>query len=685
MSTLYLDLETFSQVGIEAGTDAYTNASVPLIVSWAIDDGPVQHACPESHFLPDEFVRAFHAADLLVAHNAQFDRAVLMQCGLKREASAWHCTMNQAYAHGLPGSLNALCNLYKVDNAKVDGKDLIRRFCIPTPGGARNTLDAFPADAKRFIEYACKDVAALRDVHKALPTWNEELERRVRVADTHINLRGVGVDTQLAESVSNMLRAGMHQANARIFELTGGMADAASDRTGLLAWLHDQGIGVNTLEAAALEDLLLSRADLTAQVQEVLRIRLQFGQASVKKFGVVTAAQVKGRLRYTLQYCGAARTGRWSGRTFQPQNLPRPTRRADAIEAAITELKAGRLREEDLIDWAADMVRSVLVPAPGREFVVADLSNIEGRILAWVAGEEWKLEAFRAFDAGQGPDIYVASYAAAFGVPVDQVTKDQRQVGKVMELALGYQGSVGAFTTMAAGYGINLDALADTVLQGEEAARLMSRYERAYDFHCNMVKEPMSRHTFAGIRFLVDRWREAHGATVRLWSDVQDALRDVVEGGRGTTATVRGMTIDRVGTCTRLRLPSGRFLCYHLLTVHPRHGALQCPPSQTLGVQYAKFGPTQPGEPVSIYGGKVVENICQALARDILAAALVDLDRPGAPAQVVMHVHDEVIVETFPGAFGVKHLVMDLTRERPWSAGLPLAAAGFSCNRYRKD
>jgi hypothetical protein len=164
---------------------------------------------------------------------------------------------------------------------------------------------------------------------------------------------------------------------------------------------------------------------------------------------------------------------------------------------------------------------------------------------------------------------------------------------------------------------------------------------------------------------------------------MQDAFAEVVAGPRGTVAQVRNMSVDRVGTCTRLRLPSQRFLCYHLLSINSRTGTLQCPLPQSLGNQMPRFGPTS--GPVTVYGGKIVENICQALARDVLAEALVDLDRPGAPAQVVMHVHDEVIVEAFPGAFGVEHLVMDLTRQRPWSEGLPLAAAGFTCKRYRKE
>ncbi|CAB4165059.1 bifunctional 3'-5' exonuclease/DNA polymerase [uncultured Caudovirales phage] len=676
---LYLDIETRSRVNIENGTDAYTHASEPLLVGWAVDHGPVQHAVTEGRQLPASFIEVFNKADRLIAHNAQFDRAALEQCGLTRPMEAWHCTMSQAYAHGLPGSLAALCSWFRVPTPKQDGKRLIRLFCIPQRDDEFTSFAERPAEAAEFISYLRDDVEALRQVHAALPDWNEERERAIRVADAYINHRGVGVDIDLAARLVVLLAKAAHEADAQLLELTAGCADGATDRNGLLEWLASRGLPLTSLDKESISRALATTG-LDDDVRQVLALRQRYSQASVSKYDTIVDASVGGRLRYTLQYAGASRTGRWSGRTFQPQNLPRPKRKAADIDAAIVAVKAGAQVRDDITDLAVDMVRGVLVPKAGYEFVVADLSNIEGRVLAWVAGEEWKLEAFREFDAKRGPDIYIASYSAAFGVPVDKVTKDQRQVGKVMELALGYQGGVGAFVTMAKGYNLDLDALAGLVLSGIDVGRARSQAAQAHAKYIERAEDaPLSLDTYAGITALVQRWRRAHPATVKLWADLQQAFTEVAVTD-DATALVRSMTIDRVGGCVRLLLPSGRFLCYHGLSMDPRMKALTVPAPNDL-VKWR----TNPRMVTTLYGGKATENICQSLARDVLAEALVDLHRPGAPFQTVLHVHDEVVVEAVPGAFGVEHLVAKMTAPRAWAEGLPLAAAGYRCNRYRKE
>ena len=675
---LYLDLETRAVVPIDHGTDAYTRASVPLLVGWALDNGPVQHAVTDGRQLPDLFVQAFKRADRLIAHNAQFDRAALEQCGLSRPMEAWHCTMNQAYAHGLPGSLAALCEWFRVTTPKQDGKRLIRLFCIPQKDGSFIPLADRPHEAAEFVEYLRADVEALRQVHAWLPAWNEARERDIRAVDAYINHRGVGVDLALATRLVDLVERDAREADAQLFELTYGTVDGATDRNGMLEWLAERGIHTSSLDAASVE-ALLNRRDLDDAVRHALVLRQRYSQSSVSKYATILDAQCNGRLRYTLQYAGASRTRRWSGRTFQPQNLPRPSRKWPAIEAAIDDVLAGRPTTDDVTDLAVDMVRSVLVPKPGREFVVADLSNIEGRVLAWVAGEEWKLQAFREFDAGQGPDIYVASYAQAFGVPIDKVTKDQRQVGKVMELALGYQGGVGAFVTMAAGYGLDLDALAGIVLAQADKRREVEQAASAHQAYVARADAPLSLETFAGINALVRRWRRAHPATTRLWTDLQQAFLEVAVSTEAI-AMVRNMTLDRIGGCTRLLLPSNRYLCYHALTLDPQSRTLVVPaPSDLVKWRNNKRLAS------SLYGGKATENICQSLARDVLAEALVDLHRPGAPFDVVLHVHDEIVCEVVPGAFGVEHLVAKMTAPRAWAEGLPLAAAGYRCTRYHKE
>lgn len=684
MSDLYLDTETFSPVDIANGTRAYTRAAMPLVVTWAEGDGPVQHAVVESRVLPKAFVQAFNRATRRIAHNAQFDRAVLEECGLTAPLETWHCTMNQAYAHGLPGSLHALCVVLRVAQGKLDGRRFIRLFCTPDENGQRTRLDDRPDDRDQFIEYARQDIVSLREVHKKLPDWNESRERAIRAADAAINRRGFRVDVELARAIVEQTEAATVQANARLVEITHGECNGATDRFGLLRWLKSEDFEVKSLDSASIDGLLsLKGADaLPPNVREALTLRQRFAQSSVSKYTTALAQQVEGRICYSLQYAGAQRTRRWSGRGFQPQNMPRPVRKQPAIAAAIDAFLGGAaVLLDDPIDQAVDCLRSTIIPSPGKQFTVADLSNIEGRMLAWVAGEEWKLQAFRDFDAGQGPDIYVASYAAAFGIPIDQVTPEQRQVGKVMELALGYQGGVGAFVTMAKGFNIDLDALAREVCKGRtDMDRLRSLHERAYGMFSTTAGNYMPLDTFVGIKLLVERWRRAHPATVKLWSDIQQAFFEVAAGAPDTIAEVNGMLVDRVGGCVRLLLPSGRYLCYHGLRIDPRTKRLACANPTDLG--RAQFGPGAKALSY-LYGGKIVENICQSLARDLLAETLVDLDTaPGV--EVVLHVHDEIIVEAAPTWFHVEDLVRVLTRDRSWTKGLPLAAAGFHCDRYQK-
>ena len=326
-----------------------------------------------------------------------------------------------------------------------------------------------------------------------------------------------------------------------------------------------------------------------------------------------------------------------------------------------------------VMELLSSAIRGTIVAPAGSKLVVADLSNIEGRDQAWLAGEQWKLQAFRDFDAGQGHDLYKLAYGKSFGVDAGKVTKDQRQVGKVQELALGYEGGVGAFVTFAAAYGIDLEKLAPQVLANAPQALV----NEASSFHAwaelqRMPTFGLSRDAFVACDTIKRGWRQAHPAIASLWPELRDVVIDAIEGP-GRTLACRRMKVRRDGSWLRIGLPSGRALCYPSPQVHD--GAISY-----MGVnQYSRKWSR-----LKTYGGKLFENVCQAVARDVMAHNMPAIEQAGY--SIVLTVHDEVICEA-PDApeFNPGHLASLLAANPPWAPDMPLAAAGFETYRYRKD
>ena len=647
MTTLYLDLETFSDVPITRGTHAYAERAEVLLIAVAMDDGDVAVMGPELDYLQE----MIDEASTIVIHNSAFDRTVLRHQNVTMPMGTVRDTMVRALAHGLPGSLGTLCDILDVpvDKAKdTRGKKLIQLFTKPRPKNVRlRRADAqtHPEEWAEFVEYARLDVEAMREVHKRLPLWNNTAaERGLWILDQKINDRGVAVDLELARAALRAAaRAGADLAD-RAKAATGGVVGSLTQRDKLMAYLASeydyipQDMTKGTVTAAL-------KGELDPAVRELLQIRQQASATSPAKYRVlVDGTSSDGRLRGTLQFCGAARTGRWGGRLFQPQNLPRPTMKQSAIEAGIAAMKLDceDLVVDNVMELCASAVRGCLIAPPGRKLVVADLSNIEGRVLAWLAGEDWKTDAFTDFDRGVGHDLYVLAYSRSFSVTPEQVIDNKknsdgmmRQLGKIMELALGYQGSVGAFQSMARLYGI----------------------EKAEEEVTSIVKA----------------WRKAHKAVVSFWYDVEFAARRVLRD-RGETRQVRDLMIDVVDGWLRIRLPSGRYLCYPD-ACEDEHDKIAYS-----GVnQY-----TRKWETLETYGGKLVENIVQATARDVLAHGMALAEKAGY--EICLHVHDELITETPDDpAYSAEGLSALMAKGPGWSLGLPLAAAGFECNRYRKD
>lgn len=685
MTTLHLDLETYSAVPINHGTHAYAAGAEIMLFAWAIDEGEVQVVDEANgEHRPAELVEALEDPDVLVqAHNSQFDRTVLRYTGTEIALPRWRDTMVRALAHSLPGALGDLCEILKVpvDKAKDKaGRSLIQLFCKPRPATSkirRATKATHPVEWARFVEYAALDIDAMREVDRKLPVWNYQgIELDLWHLDQRINDRGVAIDTELADAAIRGVERAQKILAARTQELTYGTVQAATQRDALLAhMLHEYGVELPDLQMATLERRV-NDPDLPVELRELLAIRLQASTTSTAKYKTLARATSKdGRLRGTLQFNGASRTGRWAGRLFQPQNLPRPSLKQDQIDLGIEALKADAedLLFDNVMELTSSAIRGCIVAPAGKKLVVSDLSNIEGRDQAWLAGENWKLDAFRAFDAGTGHDLYKLAYAKSFGIEPGDVTKDQRQVGKVQELALGYEGGVGAFLTFAAAYNIDLEAMGEQALDAIPVEIL----DEAKDALAWTKKQ--KRPTFG----LTDRawivcesfkrsWRYAHPAISSMWRELGDAVREAITRP-GVTTTCRSLRIRRDGAWLRVRLPSGRFLCY--------------PSPQVEDGQISYMGVNQYSRKWSrlkTYGGKLFENVCQAVARDVLTTNMPIIEAAGY--RVVLTVHDEVICEA-PDAdeFNSDHLSALLSTNPPWAPDMPLAAGGFEAYRYRKD
>ena len=488
---LWLDLETFSDIPLDFGVYRYAEKARILLCAYAVDDAPARCVdCAALEPMPADFTAALKNQECEIwAHNSNFDRTILSRhpgCeAAARDISRWRDTMIAARALGLPGALLDLCGVCRLpaDTAKdKDGRQLVNLFCKRRPDGQIADRNSHPVEWDRFREYCRLDVEAMRAVYMALPhkviapsIWREWH------LDQKINDRGMAIDTALVSAAVAASEAAQENGDAAVCRLTEGRVQTVGQLDALIGYLLERfGYSVPDLQRGTLENRLNDPA-CPPEVRELLSIRLSCSKASVKKFKVLqNATGPDGRLRGCLQFFGAVRTGRWAGRLFQPQNLPRGSLTPPEVEEAISALKSGiaPVIYDDVNAVVSSCLRGAIISPSGKKLVVADLSNIEGRVLAWLAGEEWKLDAFRAYDAGTGPDLYKATYARTFGISPEDVSKKQRQIGKVMELGLGYQGGVGAFVNFARVYRLDLDELAAHVAASTPAEDMEAARER---------------------------------------------------------------------------------------------------------------------------------------------------------------------------------------------------------------
>ena len=692
MPLIFADLETYSETPIGEGAHKYAQSAEVQLFQYAIDDGPVRVLDLTDCDGPGSWPREIHALREIehatwIAHNAGFDRTVLNAQGYVVPLEQWRCTMAMAYEHALPGGLDALCDILRVsrDKAKMKiDKELMRLFCQPLPKNMklrRATKWTHPDKWEQWLLYAEFDIHSLREIWRKLPRWNHDPARWH--LDQRINDRGFAVDLDLVEGVIAAVEIEKHRLAEATLEHTGGAA-TATERDKLLEHiLAEYGVALPDMRGSTLERRV-DDPNLPLELRELLALRLEAATASTAKYKRLRDSHIDGRVKGTLQYAGAARTRRWAGRRFQPQNLPRPTLKLPAIEFAIRAFKSGcaDLVLPSVMAAASSCARGTIVAPRGRKLVVADLANIEGRVLAWLAGERWKLDAFNAFDRGEGPDLYALAYAKSFGVTPESVIEDherggiQRQVGKVQELAMGYEGGVGAFVTFALAYRIDLDTLPEKVLPNAPAGVVLEA-ENFWEWCLATNKRTfgLPKETFIACDVLKRLWRAAHPNVVKTWKDLKEAFMVQVNSPVMAGIPVgEHLRVERRGSWITVAMPGGKKMCYPAADVNDK-GVLSYKGVNQYSKQWSR---------IYTYGGKMAENITQSVSCDVLAHGMAGAELAGF--DTVLTVHDEIIAEAPDNdGFTAEGLSRIMATVPAWAPGLPLAAKGFEAYRYRKD
>ena len=644
MRTLSIDIETYSSVDL-AKSGVYRYAEAPdfeiLLFGYSVDAGPVQvvdFACGEK--IPKEIQQAILDNNVTKwAFNAQFERICLSKYfGIHLAPDSWRCTMVWSAYLGLPLSLEGAAIVTGADKKKLTkGKELIRYFSVPckptvTNGGrTRNLPEHAPEKWNSFKAYNLRDVEVELSIQEKLQKFPmPEEEWNNYILDQQINDRGIQLDLELVKKAIQCDEKVREELTSRLKELTD--LDNPNSVVQMKSWLSEKGLETDSLDKASVKALLKEAPE---HLSEVLELRQLLAKSSVKKYTAMeNAVCTDGRARGLLQFYGANRTGRFAGRLIQVQNLPQ--NHLSDLEQARRLVRGGHFDALEILydsipGVLSELIRTAFVPKKGYKFIVADFSAIEARVIAWIAGETWRNEVF----ATHGK-IYEASASQMFKVPLEEVTKGSplRQKGKIAELALGYGGSVGALKAMGA---------LDMGLTEEE------------------------------LKPLVYAWRNANPNIVRLWWDVDRAVKEAVTE-RCRTETHRIRFEYRSGMLL-IWLPSGRQLTY----VKPRMGINSF---GSEAVTYEGVGATKKWERIESYGPKFVENIVQAISRDLLCHSMRNLDESGL--NIVMHVHDEVVLEV-PLEICVQDVCVLMGQVPPWAHGLLLRADGFECDFYKKD
>ena len=642
---LSIDLESFSDVDlIKCGVYAYADSPAfeILLFAYSFDGGETQIIdLAQGEKLPAEVEDAiFDVSVTKTAYNANFERTCLSKYfGRYIPPESWHCSAVQAAMLALTRSLEDVGRVLGLDEQKMkEGKELIRYFCVPCKptkangGRTRNLPCHAPEKWELFKTYCKRDVDVEKSIRRKLHNFPiPESEMELYRLDQRINDRGVLVDMGLVEQAIACERLHKEVVTKRAYELTG--LENPNSVAQLKGWLGDMGMEAESLSKKAVADMI---AETDGEVEELLRLRLLMAKTSVKKYEAMERSVcLDGRVHGLLQFYGANRTGRFAGRLVQVQNLPQ--NHIPDLELARELVKQGRFEDIELLydstpNVLSELIRTAFIPKPGCRFVVADFSAIEARVLAWLSGEQWRLDVFTSHGK-----IYEASASAMFHVPVEEITKTSplRQKGKISELALGYGGSTGALISMGA-----LDM--------------------------GLAEDELSP--------LVAAWRKANPHITQFWWDVDAAAVKAVTEKQKTK--VGKIIFEYKSAILFITLPSGRKLSY----VKPRMAVNKFGRD---GLTYEGISENKKWSRIETYGPKLVENIVQGTARDLLAEAMLRVEKKGYP--IVMHCHDEIIAEVPEGTGSVDEMCEVMAVQPAWAEGLPLRADGFSCSFYQKQ
>ena len=643
--TLAIDIETYSDVDL-ISCGVYKYSSSPyfeiLLIAYSVDDK--ETVCIDvanGEEPPKEFMEMlFDDTVTKTAFNANFERTCFSnyyQHSFRPEA--WRCTAVQATMLALPLSLEGVGAVLGLDKQKMtEGKELIKYFCSTCKatksngGRTRNLPKDAPEKWRQFKTYCIRDVDVEKQIRQRLAKFPiPKREQEIYCLDQRINDRGIMVDRNLVNHAVACDLLYKETATARAYELTG--LENPNSVSQLKLWLKEKGLEVDSLAKDTVKDLSMKAE---GDVQEVLKLRLATSKTSVKKYEAIDRSVcAENRVHGLLQFYGANRTGRWAGRLVQIHNLPQ--NHLPDLELARALVSEGRYEEVELFyestpNVLSELIRTAFVAKPGCRFIISDYSAIEARVLAWLAGEEWRLQVFETHGK-----IYEASASAMFHVPIEEITKTSplRQKGKISELALGYGGAVGALTSMGA------------------------------------LKMGLTEEELPG---LVSTWRSANPHITAFWWAVDEAAITAVRDKK--PSKVGRVSFEYKSGILFVTLPSGRKLSY----VKPR---MMMNKFGREGLTYEGIGESKKWMRLETYGPKLVENIVQAASRDILAEAMLRLEKEGF--DIVCHVHDEVVLEVPDGKSSVEEVNEIMAVNPVWTEGLPLKAAGFESPFYKKD